>query len=188
VSAWAPTYFLRVHNWMAGETGKALAIILVIFGCSGMYLGGILSDRWQKLGISDGPIRVAVISAAGVFLFLTPATLVSDVRWILALLAIGMFLLSLPMGVAVAALQLIFPNQVRGQVSALFLFCLNLGGLTMGPLLPGVFNDFLFHNEKMIGLSLSLTIGGASILMLLVFLATLRPYRIHCRMMDVAKT
>jgi MFS family permease len=94
-----------------------------------------------------------------------------------------MFLMSFPMGTSVAALQIIFPNQVRGQVAAVFLFFLNLGGLTMGPLLPGLFNDRLFYNENMIGVSLSLTIGGASILMLLVFLATLRPYRRHYQMM-----
>jgi hypothetical protein len=39
----------------------------------------------------------------------------------------------------------------------------------------------------MIGTSISLTVGGASILMLLVFLATMRPYRMHYRMMEDAK-
>ncbi len=148
-----------------------------------MYIGGILSDRWQKKGIAEGPIRVALISAVGIFFFLTPATIVSDVRWTLALLAIGMFLMSFPMGTSVAALQLIFPNQVRGQVAALFLFFLNLGGLTMGPYIPGWLNDYVFHNERMLGTSLALTIGGASILMFVVFLMTVRPYRVHHSMM-----
>jgi MFS family permease len=126
---------------------------------------------------------VALISAVGIFFFLTPATILPDVRWTIALLAIGMFLMSFPMGTSVAALQLIFPNQVRGQVAALFLFVLNLGGLTMGPYVPGWLNDYVFHDERMLGTSLSLTIGIASVLMFLVFLATLRPYRIHHAMM-----
>ena len=183
ITAWMPTYFLRVHGWTAAQTGKALAAIMIAFACTGMYVGGILSDRWLKKSVSDGPIRVALISAVGIFIFLTPATIVSDPRWTLCLLAIGMFLMSFPMGTSVAALQIIFPNQVRGQVAAVFLFFLNLGGLTMGPFLPGMLNDSVFHSENMIGVSLSLTIGGASILMLSVFLATLRPYRIHYQMM-----
>jgi MFS family permease len=187
VSLWVPNYFLRVHHWKAAETGKVLAIIMIVFACSGMYIGGIISDRWQKRGVSDGPLRVALVSAIGIFFFLTPATLVSDVRWTIALLAVGMFFLSWPMGTAVAALQLIFPNQVRGQVSALFLFFLNLGGQTIGPFLPGFLNDYVFHNENMVGVSLSLTVGGASILMLLIFWATLRPYRMHHRMMEAAE-
>jgi MFS family permease len=184
ISSWAPTYFQRIHGWTAGQTGRALAVIMIVFACSGMYLGGFLSDRWVKKGISDGPIRVALISAVGIFLFLTPAMLVADARLTLILMAIGMFLLSFPMGVSVASLQVIFPNQVRGQVAALFLFFLNLGGLTMGPGIPGLLNDYVFHNERMIGTSMSLTVGAASILMLLTFLATMRPYRSHFKMME----
>jgi MFS family permease len=187
VNTWIPVYFPRIHGWTATETGKALALIMLVFACPGMYVGGILSDRWQKRGIADGPIRVALISAAGIFFFLTPATMVSDARRTLALLAVGMFFMSFPMGTSVAALQLIFPNQVRGQVAALFLFFLNLGGMTIGPYMPGWLNDYVFYNERMLGTSLSLTIGAASILMLLVFWATLRPYRIHHVMMQATR-
>jgi MFS family permease len=183
INTWIPVYFPRIHGWTATETGKTLAVIMIVFACPGMYIGGILSDRWQKKGISDGPIRVALISAVGIFLFLTPATIVPDTRWTLVLLAIGMFLMSFPMGTSVAALQLIFPNQVRGQVGALFLFILNLGGLTMGPYIPGWLNDDVFHNEHMLGTSMSITMGAASILMFVVFLATLRHYRVHHEMM-----
>ncbi len=183
VMAWVPTYFLRVHGWTAAQTGKALAVIMIAFACTGMYVGGYLSDRWQKRGVADGPVRVALISAVGIFFFLTPATMISDVRITLCLLAVGMFLESFPMGTSVAALQIIFPNQVRGQVAAVFLFVLNLGGQTMGPFFPGFLNDSVFHNENMIGVSISLTIGAASILMFLVFLASVRPYRRHYQMM-----
>jgi MFS family permease len=183
ISSWVPVFLPRIHGWTATQTGRTLAIIMIVFACPGMYLGGVLSDRWQKKGIAEGPIRVALISAVGIFCFLTPATLVSDVRWTLVLLAIGMFLMSFPMGTSVAALQLIFPNQVRGQVAAMFLFFLNLGGLTMGPYLPGLLNDYYFHNEQMLGRSLAMTVGGASILMFFVFLITVRPYRRHHAMM-----
>jgi MFS family permease len=186
VNLWVPIYFLRVHHWTAGQTGKALAFIMIIFACSGMYIGGLLSDRWQKNGIGDGPIRVALLSGVGILLFLAPATMVNNAYATLSLLAIGMFFMSLPMGTSVAALQLIFPNQVRGQVAAIFLFALNLGGQTIGPLLPGVFNDYLFRDESMVGSSVAMTIGGASILMLIVFGMTRRPYRKHFEMMQKA--
>jgi hypothetical protein len=74
-------------------------------------------------------------------------------------------------------LQLIFPNQLRGQVSALFLFTLSLGGLSLGPLVPGLLTDYLFRNDKMIASSLALTITVASVLMWALFLTTYRPYR-----------
>jgi MFS family permease len=181
--SWGPTYFSRVHGWTPGQSGKALAAILLIAGCGGMYTGGRLSDRWQRRGLDEAPMRVMVLGAIGTILLLPIGTLLPDVRWTLALLYAGVFCLALPMGISAAALQRIFPNQVRGVVSALYLFVLNIGGLTLGPLLPGVFNDYLFHNGKMIGYSLSITMGGAAVLMLVTLLAAYRHYRRHYQLM-----
>jgi hypothetical protein len=69
-------------------------------------------------------------------LFFVPAMLMPTAAWSLALIGPAIFCLVLPMGTVGAALTVIFPNQVRAQVSALYLFILNLGGLTLGPLLP----------------------------------------------------
>jgi sugar phosphate permease len=72
---------------------------------------------------------------------------------------------------------MIFPNQVRGQVSAFFMFVLNLGGLSLGPFLPGFFNDHFYKNEMMIGHSVAITIVGASILQFILFRASYSHYR-----------
>jgi MFS family permease len=184
--SWAPTYFQRVHGWTPGQSGKVLAAILLISGCGGMYTGGRLSDRWQRRGIDEAPMRVMTLGAALTIVLLPVGTLLPDVRWTIACLFLGVFALALPMGISAAALQRIFPNQVRGVVSALYLFILNIGGQSLGPLLPGVFNDYLFHNGKMIGYSLSLTMGGAAVLMLITLLAAYRHYRTHYHMMLAA--
>src|SRR5262249_5272163 len=122
--SWTPSYFQRVHSWTAGQSGRGLAALLLTFGCAGIYAGGRLSDYWQKNGIREGPLRVGVLCALGTALLLPWAFLVPDVRWTFILMAPGIFFLALPMGTSAAALQRIFPNQVRGQVSALFLFLL----------------------------------------------------------------
>ncbi len=184
--SWGPTYFSRVHGWTAGQSGRALAAILLTAGCGGMFIGGRLSDHWQRRGLDEAPMRVMVIGAIGTILLLPIGTLLPSIAWTLALLWAGVFTLALPMGISAAALQRIFPNQVRGVVSALYLFILNIGGQSLGPLLPGVFNDYLFHNGKMIGYSLSITMGGAAVLMLVTLLAAYRHYGDHYRMM--AKT
>jgi predicted MFS family arabinose efflux permease len=186
LSAWAPTFFLRVHGWTPGQAGKALALIMLTFGCFGIYAGGSVSDRWFKRGLIEGPLKVGVISAAGTLILLPLAFLVPQAGWTLAMMAPAVFFLALPMGTCVAALQRIFPNQVRGQVSAVLLFILNLGGLSLGPLLPGLLNDRLFHDGKMVGVSLALTIAGGAILMLAANRSVYRPYRIHYQMMQAA--
>jgi len=175
--SWAPTFFQRIHGWTAGQAGRALGVLVLSFGCLGMYVGGLLCDRWLRKGVAEGPLKVAVISAIGAGVFLGAAMLMHDPYVTLALIAPGLFFQAMPIGTVYAGVQLIFPNQIRGQVSALFMFILNLGGIGLGPLLPGLLNDRFFHNERMVGPSVSISIVFASIGMLLILPATYRFYR-----------
>ncbi|HEX5227025.1 MAG TPA: MFS transporter [Bryobacteraceae bacterium] len=179
---WAPVFFQRIHGWSAGEVGRALGFTVLIFGCLGMYTGGRFCDRYQRKGIGDGPVRVGIPSAIGNCVLFAAAMFAPSAGWTLAIGCAAVFFVALPMGTTVAALQFIFPNQLRGQVSAIYLFIINLGGLTLGPLLPGLFNDYLFKSEKMIGPSLAITTLGAGAVMLLLFSCALRPYRDHYRL------
>src|SRR5262249_12317932 len=80
-------------------------------------------------------------------------------------------------GSVYASLQLILPNQVRGQIGALQVFTLNLGGLILGPALPGFLNDYVFRNPQMVGWSLAISVGGASLVSAALFRATWSVYR-----------
>jgi MFS family permease len=185
-TAWGPAFFQRIHHWTPAQTGRTLGVIVITCGCLGMYTGGVLADRWAKAGIREGHLRPGVISGVGVLVFFVAAFLQTNPWMTAALLAPGIFCLGLPMGNSYAALQLILPNQVRGQVSALFFFIFNLGGQTMGPLLPGLFNDYLFKSEAMLGPSLALAIGFAAVMTSLVFRSVYSPYRRHSAAMDAA--
>jgi MFS family permease len=186
--AWGPTFLQRCYGWTPGHSGRTLGVITLICGCLGMYSGGSLCDRWQRWGVHDAPLRVGVFSAVGTVAFFPLALVVKDPAWTTALLVPAIFLLTLPIGCSYAALQLIFPNQLRGQISALFLFILSLGGLSLGPLVPGLLTDYFFHNEQRIGSALAITIGFGAVLMGITFWATYRPYRKDFRMAQVSQT
>ena len=186
--AWTPTFFLRIHHWNTGQTGRALGLIVAVFGCAGMLVGGRLSDVWLKKGMYDAPLRLGIPCAIGTAIFLPAAFVSSSPTVSMTLICAGLFFLALPMGTTAAALQFIFPNQVRAQVSALLLFSLNLGGLSLGPLMPGLLNDYVFHRESAIGTSLAISIGAGALLMLVAFAATLRPYSHHYRLLHPVET
>lgn len=184
LTAWAPAFFQRIHHWTAGQTGRYMGVIITIFGCAGMYVGGWLADRWSKQGIAEAHLRVGVVSGIGVLLLLPVAFQMDNPYMTLALMAPGIFFLGLPMGVAYSALQLILPNQVRGQISALFLFFLNLGGLTIGPLLPALLNDYFFHSDKAVGSSLGIALILGAVLTAVMFRVIFVPYRRHYAAMN----
>lgn len=186
--AWLPTYFIRQHEWTKREAGLKLGIISLVTGLLGAYLGGVLCDRWQRQGKSDAPLRVGVLATLCAGVFFTSAISAPSLNLKLGLLIPAFFFLAMPIGSAYASLQLILPNQVRGQVGALQVFTLNLGGLILGPFLPGFFNDYVFRNPKMVGWSLALTVGSASLLSAILFYITRRPYRTHYAQMHGALT
>ena len=90
------------------------------------------------------------------------------------------------MGITIAALQRIFPNQARGQVSAVFLFFLNLGGYPLGAIVPGYLNDNFFDDPARIATAVAATICVGAILMMVSFGLTARPYREHYAQMQTA--
>ncbi len=177
--AWLPSFFIRVHGWTKRQAGLTIGIISLVTGLLGAYLGGLLCDYWQRRGKTDASLRVGVLATICAGIFFSLALAMPWVNQQLALLVPAFFFLAMPIGSSYASLQLIVPNQVRGQIGALQIFTLNLFGLILGPFLPGFFNDYLFKDPKMVGVSLSLTVGMASLLSAVLFRATWSHYRNH---------
>ena len=94
----------------------------------------------------------------------------------LALFAVFLFGCAMPWGSAVAALQEITPNQMRGQVSAIYLFCLSLFGMGFGPTIVAAFTDHLFASDTALPQSIALTIGLAAPLGALLLWLARGPY------------
>ena len=69
-------------------------------------------------------------------------------------MGITQFMISLPFGVAPAALHEVTPNQFRGQVIAIYLFFINIIGLGTGPMIVGLITDYGFRDDGAVGYSL----------------------------------
>jgi MFS family permease len=174
---WGPTFFIRTYGWTPGQAGRVLGPMLLILGSAGMFAGGTLSDRWQQKRIHEAPLKVTALSAIGTGVPFVAAMFAHSSIVSLVFIAIGIAFVAMPIGSAYASVQYIFPNQMRGQVTAFLMFVLNFGGISLGGFLPGFFNNHLFHNEGAIGSSIALTIGSASLIQFILFTAIYGPYR-----------
>ncbi|HXX21059.1 MAG TPA: MFS transporter [Candidatus Acidoferrum sp.] len=174
--AWNPTFFMRHHHWTAAQAGRGIGIGAAVGGSLGLLLGGWLADRLAARGVEDAYMRVATMAMAAVVPTGAAYLLVPDSHLAIVLLALPTFFTAIPIGLAPAALMQVTPSQMRGQVSAVYLFTINLIGLGVGPTAVASVTDHVFHNDAMVGSSL-LIVGIAANIVSVAFLwAGLKSY------------
>lgn len=149
-------FFLRVHDVPPAEMAATFGVIALVSGPIGLLLGGWAADQWLAKGRKDAHIRALMLAPIGYFLPFIVTTLSDNLTLVWAGLAVTNMFINLPTGVAYAGLQLITPNQMRGQAVALFVLTTNLFGYGLGPLLVGYFTDSVFQDPKAINYSLLL--------------------------------
>ncbi|MEQ8485143.1 MAG: MFS transporter [Pseudomonadales bacterium] len=155
-TAWIPTFFMRVHGWSGADIGYAYGIIFMTCGTGGLLAGGLLADRWWRAGRSDAHLRVVLWSVATMTPCFALLPLAPSAEVAVALLAVATFTSSLHGGVAGAALQLITPNELRGQMTAVYFFIANLVGLGLGPTAVALITDFVLVDPLALGASIGL--------------------------------
>lgn len=176
-SAWIPTFYIRTYGWDAGQVGIVYGCIVAVFGCLGIVFGGRLADLMAKRGRSDANMRVGLYAALGALPMVVLFPLMDTAFWASMLLAPAVFCLSMPFGVAPAAIQEIMPNSMRGQASAIYLFVITLIGLGVGPTAVALVTDFVFADDNALRYSL-LIVTTLAVLMSIILLAkSLKPYR-----------
>lgn len=176
-AAWIPTFFIRTYGWDAGHVGVVYGSIVAVFGCLGIVFGGRLADWMAKRGRTDANMRVGLYAAMAALPCVASFPLMDNALWAAVLMAPTVFCLSMPFGVAPAAIQEIMPSAMRGQASAIYLFVITLIGLGIGPTAVALVTDYLFADDQALRYSLLIvsTLAVASSLLLLA--KGLQPYR-----------
>ena len=176
-AAWIPTFFIRTHGWDAGQVGIVYGSIVAVFGCLGIVFGGRLADWMAKRGRSDANMRVGLYAALGALPMVVLYPLMDSAFWASVLMAPTVFCLSMPFGVAPAAIQEIMPNSMRGQASAIYLFVITLIGLGVGPTAVALVTDFVFADDAALRYSLLIITTLAVSTSIILLAKSLKPYR-----------
>jgi MFS family permease len=154
--AWYVEFLVRTFAVNRAEAGAQFGLVFIFAGSLGTLAGGWSAGPLARRGYRDANMRVVMWVA---LLWVWPAALgplaPSAELALLASLPIVFFLNSY-FGVCIAALQLITPNRMRAQVSALLLFMTNLFGLALGPTAVASLTDFLFGSDDSLRYSLAL--------------------------------
>jgi MFS family permease len=177
IMAWAAEYFIRIHGVDRGTIGPQLGLLTVVFGGLGIICGGLFSDWLSARGHTDAPVKAALTGAICLTPVAVTATLVPDPRLSLFLFAPVLFFSSFPFGPAAAGLQLMTPPAMRAQMSAVYLFVVNLTGIGFGGTATALVTDFVFRDDMMLHWSIATIalVGGILSIVLLTFAQ--KPFR-----------
>jgi MFS family permease len=161
---WSPAFYIRHFGLTPVTAGYSLGTVMLVANTAGVFCGGWLSDVLLRRGYADAPMRAACIGAACMLLpaiaFTQTASLNASFAWLVA----AMFFASFPLATSAAAMQTLAPNQMRAQISAMFLLVSNLIGLGFGTTVVALITDRVFGSPLAVGHSMTIVNAIATLL------------------------
>lgn len=173
---WIPTLFYREYGWSLAKIGLTQGAIVMAIGPIGLVLGGKLSQWLHRRGMGDADMRIVFYASCATFPISIMLPLAGNPALALVLFGVNTLIGSLAYGPGTAAFQLITPNRMRAQVSAVYMFCYNVVGFAFGPLVVALFTDYLFHDPQDLKYSMALCTAILGPIAFLVTLQGLKPY------------
>jgi MFS family permease len=174
--AWIPTFLHRTYGWTMAQAGWAEGLAVVIAAPLGLVAGSSLSEWLTRKGYDDADLRVTVLGIAGAIPAAILFPLMPTPKLAMLVFGVQFFINMLLPGPQSAALQIVTPNQMRGQVTALFLFVFNAVGFGFGPTFVALLTDHVFHDEALLRYSLAATAAIMGPLATLTVWSGLKPY------------
>ncbi len=158
MGAWVPAFFIRVHDWTAGEIGYAYGLLFLICGTFGVISGGWIANWLHGRGYRDANLRAPMVAAVLALPFAVAFPLTTSATTAIALLAPLMFLGTIPFGCGTAVIPIVAPSQFRAQLVALYLLVANFLGQAGGPWFVALWTDKVFGEPAAVGYSLLITV------------------------------
>ena len=176
LALWAPKIVAVQFGWTAPDelvkVGQFMGALLLVGGSTGIFLGGVVSDRLGKLDrawYSRVP-AIAWLIAAPMFV-LGFSTSQPMLAW--CILLIPNALNTLWLGPIITATQHLGPSRMRAGTSGTFLLINNLLGLGLGPWLMGALSVALKqqYGDQSLGIAAMIGVSLYLVAAMLAFLA-----------------
>ncbi len=168
--AWQPTLFMRVHQWNPGQVAVSLGSIAFVVGMTGAIVAGWTMAFLIRKGRNDAPVLMSLGHSASIILFNTAGALSPTPHMLLVFISISAIASNWSNAAALTGLNQITPNELRGQIVALYTLATGLISLTVGAFIVGELNDTVFTAPTGIAQSLAVVYFGCGLLAAIVLL------------------
>jgi len=147
VGSWRPVFYERTYGWTPAQFAPIMGIANMIITPIALVAGAFLSERLARLGHADANMRIVLWANIGSIPLGIVSPLMPTFELSLAVSLMGTFLVIASAPSLLAAMQVVTPNELRGQVNALYLFTLSVLGQGLGPTGVALLTDYIFQAE-----------------------------------------
>jgi MFS family permease len=145
-TAWMPTLLRREFDWDLTKIGLVQGTVIFVITPLALFLGGKLSERWTNQGKWETNVRIMSYTTLCMVPLASLFPLMPTAELCLLLYGANLFIAGLGFGPAAAAIQMVTPNQMRSQISAIGQIMTNVLANSLGPLMVALLTDYVFKN------------------------------------------
>lgn len=175
--AWFIEFMIRSYGVPREAAGTQFGLLYIVAGSLGAIVIGWLVQPMVKRGMIDAPARMLLIIPCVLAVPAIAGPLSATPEMAILLACPTLFLLNGFYGPGITALQMVTPNRMKAQVSALSLFFANLFGLALGPTIVASLTDFVFADDAALRYSLAAMPAVLCPAAALLAYQALKPYR-----------
>jgi MFS family permease len=142
--AWGAAFFQRTYGWAPPQYGLTVGVMNIAVTLFGLYLGTKVVEALFARGKEDAPMWMVIWTRIVSMPFAIAMPLMPDPWLALGCSAVPALMIGMSGPSINAILQSVTPNEIRGQVTALYLFIFTVVGSGIAPLLTGLVTDHVF--------------------------------------------
>jgi MFS family permease len=177
LAAWTAAFFVRTYGWDPAKVGLYSGLLNVALALPSLAGAIWINDWFRGRGHADANMRVLAIgfSLATPFMILWP--LMPNAWLALVMSGFGSALMLFAAPSLNSAMQIVTPNGMRGQMTALYLFTMMAVGGGLGPTFFALITNNVLGDEALLRYTIA---GSAAVLFpaaAISYWAGVRPYR-----------
>ncbi|MGH8218457.1 MAG: MFS transporter [Steroidobacteraceae bacterium] len=173
---WGPTFFVRTYGWTIPHYAYVSGALFLILWPIGLIPGSLLGEWLTRRGYHSAYLLVTALTATVFVPLAILLPLMPNGTSAMAVMGATYLVAGFGPGPQNAALQIITPNEMRGQVTALFLFIFNVFGTGLAPLIIGLVTNYVVGSEAKVGESIMLTAAVLGPISVALMWLGIRPY------------
>jgi MFS family permease len=149
----------RTYSIEPGRVGAILGTSTIVINTLGIFTAGRICDRLTARGHTDAPIWVCFGTAVAVVVTSALPAFMPTAILGLTMMCIAGFPFHGYVAMGPMAVNQVTPNQMRAQVSSVYLFTVNLLGLGLGPYLVPFISDYILRDPSQIRWALLIVVA-----------------------------